>query len=269
MQVTNVLPGQLTAWPDHKQLPSKDDSMPTNFQEHPQANLLTECLLPRLRDLFLDGQYTIGHDSFIYWRNVLPPGDGSKAPDWFLVTGVPPMLDGDFRRSYVVWQEIVKPLLVVEFVSGDGSEERDATPYKGKFWVYEQGISAALYAIYEVEKPAIELFKLDQGRYVPVPANAAGRVPIDRLGVELGIWQGVYRGMDLPWMRLWDVNGNLLPTAEEHAEVERQRANSEKQRAENAESLLDDFRKQAEEEAERVSKFREKLRAAGIDPDAP
>ena len=40
-----------TGLPDHTQLPDKDGSIVTNFQEHHQSNLLTSCLLPRLREL--------------------------------------------------------------------------------------------------------------------------------------------------------------------------------------------------------------------------
>ena len=84
------------------------------------------------------------------------PERGSEAPDWFLVLDVPPLLDGRFRRSYVLWQESVHPLLVIEYVSGDGSEERDTTPYKGKFWVYEQAIAAPYYAIFEPTKATVD-----------------------------------------------------------------------------------------------------------------
>ena len=155
---------QQAALPDHKQLPDEDGAIAHNFQEHPQSNLLTECLLPRLHKLWPDEQFIIGSDSGIYWRSTQPPLDGCKAPDWFLVVGVPPMLNGQLRRSYVLWQEAVKPLIVIEFVSGDGSEERDPTPYKGKFWVYEQGISAPFYAIYDVQKASVEVFRLEMGR---------------------------------------------------------------------------------------------------------
>ena len=51
----------------------------------------------------------------------------------------------------MLWQEIIPPLIVLEFVSGDGSEERDKTPWTGKFWVYEQVIRPAFYGIYEVQ----------------------------------------------------------------------------------------------------------------------
>jgi hypothetical protein len=44
------------------------------------------------------------------------------------------------------------------------------------------------------------------------------------LGVELGIWQGQYQNVTLPWLRWWDSQGNLLLTGDERAEQERQRA---------------------------------------------
>lgn len=184
----------------------------------------------------------------------------------------------------------VRPLVVIEYVSGDGSEERDTTPHRGKFWVYEQGICAPYYAIYEAEKGTVELFKLIAGRYQQVEPNAAGRLPIEPLRVELGIWQGTYRGMELPWLRVWDaVSGQMLPSEEERAEAERQKVEFQRKRADTAESLLDDTRqmlseeteraenerkqaenerKQAENERKRADKLAERLRAAGIDPDA-
>ena len=32
------------------------------------------------------------------------------------------------------------------------------------------------------------------------------------------IWQGRYQNAELPWLRWWDLQGNLLPTGEERAE---------------------------------------------------
>ncbi len=273
---TTLAPGEPTAPPDHKQLPDEDGAIVHNFQEHPQSSLLSGCLLPRLQELYPDGQFCIGCDSGIYWRWTQPPLDGCKAPDWFLVVGVPPMLEGQLRRSYVLWQEGKRPLLLIEYVSGDGREERDPTPHKGKFWVYEQGIAAPYYAIYEVEKASVELFRLEAGRYRSVAANAAGRFPIEELGIELGIWEGRYHNSELPWLRVWDsATGQLLPTPEERAEAEKKRAEAEKERAETAEGLLDDTRRLLNEETERAENERKraeglasKLRALGIDPEA-
>ena len=51
------------------------------------------------------------------------------------------------------------------------------------------------------------------------------------MGVELGIWQGTYQNMELPWLRWWDLDGNLLLDGHETAEYERQRAESEKEKS--------------------------------------
>jgi Uma2 family endonuclease len=232
--------------PDHTQLPESDGTFVKNFQEHPQSILLTESIEPILQQLHPDGYYAIGQDSGIYWRLTDPPERGAEAPDWFYVANVPPTLDGQMRRSYVLWQEIVSLLIALEFVSGNGSEERDSTPYQGKFWVYEQAIRIPFYSIYEVEQASVEVYHLIEGRYRLLPANDRGHYPIEPLGVELGIWQGRYKNVELPWLRWWDSQGNLLLTGEERAEQERQRA--ERAEGENA-------------------RLREQLRALGIEPE--
>jgi Uma2 family endonuclease len=275
--------------PDHKDLPETDGSIVQNFQELPQSMLLTGVMRPVLTRLRPDGQFTIGHDSGIYYRQTEPPLDGCKAPDWFCVLDVPPLLNGEVRRSYVLWQEHVPPVLVIEFVSGDGSEERDTTPETGKFWVYERAVGAPYYAIYEVDPGRVELFRLVDGRYERVEANERGHFPVEPLGVELGIWQGVYQSLDLPWLRCWDQNGVLLPSLEERidaekqraeahqqradaerqrAEQEKQRGDAERQRADAQQQRADAEHQRAEQEKQRADRLAERMRALGIDPTA-
>ncbi len=163
MTATN--PATSITLPDHTQLPESDGTFVKNFQEHPQSILLTDSIKPVLQKRHSDGQYCIGQDSGIYWRITDPPERGAEAPDWFYVPNVPPTLNGQMRRSYVLWQEHIAPLIVLEFVSGDGSEERDKTPWQGKFWIYEQVIRPPFYGIYEVNKASVELYHLIEGEY--------------------------------------------------------------------------------------------------------
>ena len=86
-----------------------------------------------------------------------------------------------------------------------------------------------------------------------MPANEPGHYPISPLGVELGIWQGYYQNLELPWLRWWDTQGNFLLTGQERAELECQRA-------EQAESQL-------EQEHRRAERLAAQLRAAGIEPE--
>ncbi|WP_293128599.1 Uma2 family endonuclease [Microcoleus sp. bin38.metabat.b11b12b14.051] len=226
MNVTETPEFLATDFPDHTQLPDSDGTFVKNFQEHPQSILLTTSIRQILDQVHPDGQYCIGQDSGIYWRVAQPPEPperGAEAPDWFYVPDVPPTLDGNLRRSYVMWRELMPPLIVIEFVSGDGSEERDRTPRKGKFWIYERIIRPAFYAIYEVKKAQVEVYHLVEDRFELAAPNNGGHYPIAQIGVELGIWQGVYQGVELPWLRWWDDSGTLLPAAEERAEQERQR----------------------------------------------
>ena len=250
----------LTPFPDHTQLPESDGTFVfakraggKNWQEHPQSILLTDSIQPILKQINPEGEYCIGQDLGIYWRLTDPPEKGAEAPDWFYVPNVPPTLNGQTRRSYVLWREFIAPLIVLEFVSGDGSEERDKTPWKGKFWIYEQVIRPPFYGIYEVSKASIEVYHLVEGQYQMLPTNERGHYPIVSLGVELGIWLGVYQNMELPWLRWWDLQGNLLLSGEERAEQESQRAEQESQRAEQE-------RQRAEQERQRADRLTAQLR---------
>ena len=70
----------------------------------------------------------------------------------------------------------------------------------------------------------MEVYRLEEGRYKRLSANEWGHYPISSMSVDLGIWQGEYENMTLPWLRWWDSQGNLLLTGREQAQQERQRA---------------------------------------------
>jgi hypothetical protein len=66
--------------------------------------------------------------------------------------------------------------------------------------------------------------------------------------------------MELPWLRWWDLDGNLLLDGHETAEYERQRAENERQQAENE-------RQRAESEKEKSDRLIAQLRALGVEPE--
>ncbi len=252
--------------PDHTQLPESDGTFVKNFQEHPQSMLLTSAIQPVLDRQHPDGYYAIGQDCGIYWRLAKPRERGAEAPDWFYVPGVPPLLNGKIRRSYVMWKEHIPPLIAMEFASGNGSEKRDRTPPRridlndtdvsnnggevtkpGKFWVYETVIRIPYYAIYEISSARLEVYHLEDMAYQKLEPNAHGRYEINSLGVELGVWRGKYILPEVQsWLRWWDRHGQLLPSSEERAEQETLRAKQESLRAD---------------------RLAQKLRELGIDPD--
>ena len=244
------------AFPDHTQLPDSDGTFVKNFQEHPQSLILTDSIGLILQQRHPDGQYAIGQDCGIYWRETEPAEQGAEAPDWFYVPNVPPNIDGQIRRSYVLWREHIAPLIALEFASGNGDEERDRTPLSrtdegvvtkpGKFWVYERVMRIPYYGIYQVNNGRLEVYRLIDGYYQLLELNQRGHFPIAPLGVELGLWQGSYQNQTMLWLRWWDEEGNLLLIGDERAELERLRGEQQRERAESAEQA-----RQAEFQARR------------------
>lgn len=255
-------------FPDHTQLPESDGSFVKNFQEHPQSLILTDSIGSTLARIHTDGQYAIGQDCGIYWRETDPPEKGAEAPDWFYVPNVPPRLKGKIRRSYVLWREFIAPTIALEFASGDGSEEHDQTPLSypeegaesgavskpGKFWVYERIMRIPYYGIFFVNSGELEMYQLMGVRYQRMTPNDRGHYPIPPMQVEVGVWEGAYQNQTQRWLRWWNLQGNLLLTGSERAVVAEQRAESAEQRAESAQ--------------ERAARLAERLREMGVDPDS-
>ncbi|MEG3976455.1 Uma2 family endonuclease [Microcoleus sp. herbarium8] len=246
------------AFPDHTQLPESDGTFVKNFQEHPQSLILTDSIGQILQERHPDGQYAIGQDCGIYWRETEPPEKGAEAPDWFYVPNVPPNIDGQIRRSYVLWREHIAPLIALEFASGNGDEERNRTPLSrtdegvltkpGKFWVYERVMRIPYYGIYEINSGQLEVYRLIDGYYQLLELNERGHFPVAPLGVELGLWQGSYQNQTMLWLRWWDEEGNLLLIGDERAELERLWGEQQREIAESAEQA-----RQAEFQARRAA----------------
>jgi hypothetical protein len=91
--------------------------------------------------------------------------------------------------------------------------------------------------------------------------------PIPPLGVELGLWEGIYKNVELPWLRWWDNQGQLLPTPEEFALEQKQLAELEKQRAELEKQRAETEKQRAEQEKQCADLLAAKLRELGVNPD--
>ena len=259
-------------FPDHTQLPDEDGTFVKNFQEHPQSILLTDSIGPILQQLHPDGNYAIGQDSGIYWRETEPPEKGAEAPDWFYVPNVPPLLNGEFRRSYCLWREYMAPLIALEFASGDGTEELDKTPLSvsqdgkttkpGKFWVYERIVKIAYYGVYIIQTGNLEMYHLVDHSYRQMSPNERGHYFIEPLEIELGIWQGSYQNQALSWLRWWDSEGNLLLTGAERAEIEKARGDGLADQAEQERQRAEQERQRAEQERQRAEQERQRAEQA-------
>lgn len=232
-----------------------DDGEPLETPRHRYAmNLLIETMEVQWADrtdLYLGG------NEFLYFSMLQTKRNDFRGPDVFVVLGT----ERRERKAWVLWEEDGKrPTLVIEITS-----ESTAAEDRGrKKNVYERSLEVPYYILYDPFTGDLEGFRLPTpgARYVPIPPNEAGRVPIESLGLELGIWHGRFSVADVeaPWLRCYLPDGTLFPTKDERekANVERERSNAEREKA-NAERE----RSNAEREKERAD--REAARVADLE----
>jgi Uma2 family endonuclease len=210
-----------------------------------------------------------------------------KRPDWFIVVGVPRLYDeADLRLSYVIWQEGVDPLVVVELLS-PGTEAEDLganvpsedliqTPVEGtslsqeaqqsretarekpprKWDVYERRLRIPYYVVFSRYTNRLRAFTLVADRYQEQELNLnQPRLWIPALELGLGLWQGEYEGVTRQWLRWYDQEGNWILTDTEQA---RARAEQAELLLEQAELLLEQARQEKEQLLERLRQLEER-----------
>ncbi|MBF2074934.1 MAG: Uma2 family endonuclease [Synechococcales cyanobacterium C42_A2020_086] len=187
-----------------------------------------------------------------------------KRPDWFAVVGVPRLYEQrELRLSYVIWQEEVSPIVVVELLSpGTENEDlgqtlRDLNQPPSKWDVYEQILRVLYYVVFDRYTDTLRAFRLEGRRYQAVESSSP-RLWLDEVQLGLGLWQGSYRSVERLWLRWFDAQGNWIPTPLERAaqQIEQERLRTEQER------------QRAEEERQRAERLAERLRELGIDPDS-
>ncbi len=249
-------------------LPSEDPKepgLPDVFHDY-QPQLLLETFQP---PDYQPDRFFAASDLNVYYALANPTWH--KRPDWFAVLGAPRLYEGhDMRLSYVIWQEIAAPYLVVELLSpgteredlGETQrEEEDAPPTKWQ--VYEQILRVPYYVVFSRYTDRVRFFELTGCRYREVFPSAS-RLWLPQASLGLGLWSGTYQGIERQWLRFYDEAQGWVPTPEERgaqrAEQERQRAEQERQRAEQE-------YQRAEQAHQRAERLAAQLRAMGIEPE--
>jgi Uma2 family endonuclease len=213
-------------------LPSEDPEemgLPDKFHDL-QPRLLSETCLPNAEDFF------IGIDMNLYY-DVKHTG-WYKRPDWFLVLGTSDSkLQSELRLSYVVWQEGLAPFLMVELLS-PGTEAEDLGQTlrivgkpPTKWQVYEQILRVPYYAVFDRYTNQFRIFCLQGVQYVELAVSGQG-FWFDVLELGLGVWTGVYKGVEGQWLCWYDAAGNWVLSEQERTLKAEQRAESAEQRAE-------------------------------------
>ncbi|MBW4547118.1 MAG: Uma2 family endonuclease [Symplocastrum torsivum CPER-KK1] len=175
-----------------------------------------------------------------------------KRPDWFAVVGVSRLYEGsELRNSYVMWQELVSPFVVVELLSPGTEDEdlgrtvRQLGKPPTKWQVYEQILRVPYYFVFSRYTNELQAFRLVGGAYESLDVGDEGLL-ITQLGLRLGLWQGRYENIERLWLRWFTASGELILTPSEEAATAQARV------------------AQAEQRAERLAA---KLRELNIDPD--
>ncbi|MCP4697841.1 MAG: Uma2 family endonuclease [Gammaproteobacteria bacterium] len=241
-------------------LPSEDPEepgLPDEFHLH-QPQLLRETFAPRD---YPPEQVFIGADINLYYD--VHHTRRYKRPDWFAVVGVPRFYKKrDLRLSYVIWQESVAPAIVVELLSPCTEKEdlgrsapRDAAKPPGKWEVYEHYLKVPYYVVFSRYTDEPQFFILDKLRYrkANLPDN---RLWLPKIKLGLGLWQGVYQGLERVWLRWYDADGKWIPTEREEKERER-KAKKRERKAKKRERKAKEWERK-EKERERKEKERER-----------
>jgi Uma2 family endonuclease len=239
--------------PTSEELPCSDDTPVDNEDQ----NLLPNILLFLLDSIWADRtDWYFGVDMAVYH----PTGENSKiavVPDAFLSLGVERTKRGKSRTSYVVWEERdVVPVFVLEMVSQTAGEE-----YTDKFEIYRK-LGVLYYLVYNPEfwrrdkHQPFELYKLMDGAY---ELQAGDPYWMPEVGLAIGRCLRQLRHRQQEQLAWFDAKGDRYLTAEEQAELERQRADAECEAKEQA-------NQRAEVERQRAERLESLLRSQGLDP---
>lgn len=239
---------EIVAPPTEEELPC-DDGIPMETQRH---KLQMDLLVDPLSDWLSSENAFVGGNMFVYFSPQQVKTHDYRGPDVFVVLDVPRRE----RKSWVVWEEEKAPDIVIELLSASTAQ----FDRQEKKTIYQNRLRVPEYFWFDPFNPEdLAGFSLRDGVYEPIQPEEQGRLISRQLNLALVRWTGTFKGVETIWLRWATLEGELLPTGDERAEIAQQEAQQERQRAEQAELQL---------EQERISRQRlaEKLRELGIDP---
>ncbi len=219
------------------------DEPPLETERHlQQMILLLNCLKWLWRDR---DDYFAGGNLSIYYSPQQRKSEDVRGPDFFVVLGA----ERRPRRSWTVWEEGGKyPNIIVEILS----ESTANTDRNLKKDIYQNIFRTPDYFWFDPDSQELEGFHLVDGKYQPLEPNAEGRLWSEQLQLLLGTREQK--------LRFFSPEGKLVPTTEEVALQESERAEQQQQRAEQAE-------KREAQSGQKAARLAERLRALGVDPD--
>lgn len=240
-----VLPVELHPVIDH--LVTEDDAPVDDIFSEKQQRLLTEPLRSSWTGPEERRPFVVMANVGLFFAVHRPP----LVPDAMLSLDVelPADVHPKAHCSYFVWEYGKPPDVVVEVVSNHEGGE-DTT----KLAAYAR-IPVGYYVIFDPKRllgpDVLRVYGLEGLRYHEMQEP----IWFPEVGLGLRLWQGWYEDLDSTWLRWVDAEGKPVPTGRERAESERQRADAGWQRA--------------EAERQRADRLAEQLRQLGIEPSKP
>lgn len=211
-----------------------EDGIPMDhFLDSVQLSLFRSVVGQLMAERGREVDYCIGGNNFVYYspQQAWDVHEGRpyyRGPDLFFVDHVPHKP----RKAWVSWEEGGRlPDLIVELLS-PSTEDVDRGV---KMDLYARVFRTPEYYLYDFDTAVLEAYRLSGKAYRRVGPDRNGRFRSEVLGLDLGVWQGVVDTWDASWIRLFHPDGRLAPTWEE---AERQRAEAERRRADEAEAEI-------------------------------
>ncbi len=254
---------QIVTEVDISHLVIEDDTPVDNFQSEEQQRLLVE---PVYSSRVLPSPFLAAANVGLFYKLKGDP----IVPDVLLSLGVQRPEDFSQRqnRSYFVWEFGKVPEICIEIVSNQEGNElvlskkpQQEGKKDCKKDIYAQ-IGVPYYVVFDplqqiqgennMNGALLRVWTISPVGYIELTPSqgittVGQSVWLEGVGLGLTLWEGQFEEEVIRlWLRWCDRNGQLIPTGAEGREIERQRADSERQRAE---------------------RLAERLRAMGIDPD--
>ncbi|AFZ55641.1 Uma2 family endonuclease [Anabaena cylindrica FACHB-243] len=214
--------------PSAEELPDSDETPVDNELQELIPGLLKSILLILWSERM---DWFFGVNMGIYYH----PDELPMVPDGFLSLGVERCYDEELRPSYVLWDENVVPILVLEVVSPNYRKE-----YTIKLDEYAD-LGVRYYVIYSSRrrrKPRLEVHKLVNGKY---ELQAGNPVWLPEIGLGIGSEQGNYGGLNREWLYWYDNDGKRYLTPQEQIIEAEERAQLAEVRSQKLAEKLQDL----------------------------
>lgn len=189
-------------------LPAEDGEPLESPWHRAQINLLIESVHHHRRG---QQDYFVGGNMFLYYSARQARRREYKGPDFFFVQ---PTEGSRPRQAWIVWEEDGQyPNLIVELQSPTTADADLGV----KKELYERTFKTPEYVCFDPDTRVLQGWRLGESGYAALTPDAHGRLWSRQLQLAVGPWQGEYQRMDALWLRLFDADGRMIPTAEERA----------------------------------------------------